>query len=94
MTTLAEFMKARIDEDMQYCIQMMRMEPLLGLPTSPERVLEGLRVQYRIVRAFESCADHPRVATDTALHTQMSTLRNIVGDFARAYDKHPDYMTW
>lgn len=97
MTTLAEFMKARIREDMASCdleIQLSDGVPRMGWPTCPERVQEMLRVQLVLVEAYESCAASPRVHEDQILYTQMATLRGVVGDFARAYAKHPDYLTW
>lgn len=97
MTTLAEFMRERLREDMASCALEMEVSGATvraEWPTSPARVLECLRVQLTLVEAYESCMASPRVHMDDVLYTQMSTLRSVVGDFARVYDKHPDYLTW
>jgi hypothetical protein len=94
MSELAEFMKARIQEDMGSCELEIRFTgevPRAGWPTSPERVLESLKVQLKLVEAYESYAANPQVHMDVTLYTLMSTLRAVVTDFARAYVHHPDY---
>lgn len=94
MNELAEFMKARIQEDLTSCeleIKFAEEVPRVGWPTCPERVLNSLQVQLRLVEAYESYAANPQVHMDVTLYTVMSTLRAVVTDFAQAYAQHPDY---
>ena len=98
MTTLSEFLLARITEDEAAARELIDngpewMEEAVSFGANPDRVLAECEARRRIVEGLHNIlGDAPDQADGTALRGYVEALWVVVQELAAVYADHPDYQ--